>query len=287
MVKNLLQTTPNENQVQSKRSGDTALWVTCLISIILLLVVGGTLFLAPTFAQQYWPWPLAPFNTRLLGAVYLSAALPLMGYNSRPEVDSLRIVLPLFTCFTTYFLVVSMGHSSSFLARKSSHIWFFLYGADSFIGLFYCWRLRQHLRKRQRSLQPFKQLYKLQALILGLYGLGLILAAPLFGQKFWPWPLDLFHAHLYSGVFLSGALGFWLLSTRSTRRGRIWFGITQTFLGFLMVLGNWLVDQQVNKLDWLSFSPWLWQFIFLAFGCFGIWVVIQEQFLPASTTSND
>ncbi len=286
-VKHLLKMMPKENQIITKMSGPQALWVTWLISMILLLVVGGTLCVAPSFAQQYWPWPLAPFNTRLLGAVYLSAAIPLVGYISRPTVEKLRIVLPVFACFTTYFLLASMGHSSNFLTRKSSPIWFLLYGADSGIGLFYCWRLRRLLLKRDSAPQPFRALYQIQSLILVLYGLGLLLVAPLFGKQLWLWPIDLFHSHLYSGVFFTGALGMWLLSTCSTRRGRIWLGITQTFLGFSVVLGNWLVDLQVQTLDWLSLAPWLWQYLFFLFGCLGGWVVVQEQFLPAKSTASD
>ena len=264
-----------------------ALWITWLISSILLLVVGGALFLVPEIAQQYWPWQLAPFNTRLLGVVYLSAAIPLIGYVTRPRPDSLYFVLPLFACFTTYFLLVSMGHSSSFHARKSSHIWFFLYGADSFVGLLYCWRLRQHLQKQPSPPHHFMSLCQTQALILGLYGLGLLFAAPFFGQQLWPWPLDLFHSHLYSGVFFSGALGLWLLGARATGWGRFWLGMTQAVLGLSIVLGNWWVDQQVRKLDWSNFSPWLWQLVFLAFGCLGAWVALQAQFSSASSTAGD
>lgn len=253
------------------------LWITWLISTVLLLGVGGTLFFAPQLAKSYWPWELAPFNTRLFGAVYLSAAIPLISYIRWPKMDSLRLVLPIFACFTTYFFLVSIGHRDAFLARQSSSIWFFLYGADSFIGLFYCWRLRQHLFNSNK-LTRFAKLYQLQTLMLSLYGLGLLVLASLFGQQLWPWPLDLFHARLYSGVFFSGALGMGLLSASSTQLGRLSLGVTQAFLGFFTALGNWLVDQQVHKLDWTTASPWVWQLLFIAFGGLGVWVSIQELY---------
>lgn len=122
----------------------------------------------------------------------------------------------------------------------------------------------------------FATLYQLQALILGLYGLGLLLAAPLVGKQFWPWPLDAFHSHLYSGVFLAGALGMGLLRSCSSSFERLALGMTQAVLGFAIALGNWLVDKQVSKLDWTGLAPWLWQFAFLTFGGLGAWVVIQE-----------
>ncbi|MEM1367537.1 MAG: hypothetical protein AAGG02_05850 [Cyanobacteria bacterium P01_H01_bin.15] len=260
---------------QTSVSGLNVLWLTWLISTILLLGVGGTLFLKPAISLSYWPWLLAPFNTRVLGAVYLSAAIPLISSLIRPRKDSLYLVLAIFSCFTTYFLLVSIGHIASFSARKSSSIWFFLYGADSFIGLLFCWRSRRRLIRAGEP-SRFAKLYQFQALILGFYGLGLLLAAPLFGKQFWPWPLDEFHSHLYSGVFITGALGMGLLSVYSSRFGRLALGITQAFLGFAIALGNWLVDKQVSKLDWASLDPWLWQFVFLTFGGLGAWVVIQE-----------
>ncbi len=48
-----------------------------IISIILLVIVGGGLFFFPTFSQPRWLWPLAPFNTRFLGAIYLTALVSL------------------------------------------------------------------------------------------------------------------------------------------------------------------------------------------------------------------
>ncbi|PZD73850.1 hypothetical protein C1752_01840 [Acaryochloris thomasi RCC1774] len=259
-------------------SGLQVLWMTWLISTLLLLGVGGTLFFAPGIAQGYWPWSLAPFNTRLLGAVYLSAAIPLISYLIRPRMDNLQLVLPIFTCFTTYFLLVSMGYRSSFLARKSSSIWFFLYGADSAVGLFYCWRLRHYLL-HSGGLVRFVKLYQFQAIFLSLSGLGLLLA-PLLGMQFWMWPLDSFHSHLYSGVFLGGALGMGLLGAHSTHVGRIALGVTQAFLGVAIASGNWLVDQQVNKLAWNTIWPWFWQFAFLVFGALGGYLAIQELRAP-------
>lgn len=263
-----------------------AIWVTWLISFVLLLWVGGTLFCFPAIAQAYWPWPLTPFNTRFLGAVYLSAAIPLLGYLLRPRLELLRIILPLFACFTTYFFWVSIVHQASFLERKSSAIWFFLYGADSVVGLFYCWKLRHHLKIPLGSVS-IRNLFGVQALLLGVYGAGLLSMTQMIGNG-WPWPLDIFHSHLYSGVFLTAMVAmilwggrFWSdYPDRSSPRDypiskavNMIFGTTQLFFGLLIPTGIWMVDCHIQKLDWTSASPWLWQGIFLGFAGLGGWTL--------------
>ena len=264
---------------QSGVSGLQVLRGTWWVSVVLLLGVGGALLMLPELAGKFWPWSLAPFNTRLLGSVYLSAAIPLIAYVLRPQWAQLRITLPIFAWFTTFFLLVSMGHSDGFLARKSSHIWFWLYGADAFIGLFYCWRLRRSLWLQGGQSNDFSRLYQVQALILGGYGLGLLLLASWLGPL-WLWPLNAFHAHLYSGVFLAGAIAMMRLQSGSTVSERVVFGGTQAFLGVTAALGIWLVDQQVKMLDWSTFWPWIWQLIFLGFGGIGGMILSRELLFP-------
>lgn len=262
------------NSTQTQLALPKALWVTWFVSVLLLTLVGGTLLFFPAIAKAYWPWPLAPFNIRLLGAIYASAALPLIGYLLKPQLSYLRVILPIFACFTTFFLLVSIAHVGIFLPRKASAIWFFLYGADSFVGLYYCWHLRQQLM--MSTPKPHRpRLYRGQTLALGFYGLGLLLLAPIFG-KWWPWPLNPFHSHLYSGVFLTAALAMELLRDRASVRERLWFGMTQLCLGLLTFLGALVVDFEVQRLDWTFLSTWLWQLVFIGFTVIGGWILVKE-----------
>lgn len=243
------------------------------VSVVLLVLVGGLLLGAPSLIQPYWPWTLSPFNTRFLGAIYFSAAIPLWMMFFCRKSASLSVLLPVFTCFTVYLFLVSLGHLQSFQDRLASRLWFSLYGVDSALGALYCWRLRSHFR-RPRPDPPvwMRRVFQGQAVVLGGYGLGLLLGA----AKFWPWPLDGFHAHLYSGVFVTGSLASWLLSRGAIAPELSTFGLTQGCLGLLMGLGFWGVDRQVQKLNWTQVSPWLWQGLFLLFGMIGWGVVIHR-----------
>ncbi|PSB04578.1 hypothetical protein [Merismopedia glauca] len=253
------------------------LWITMLISVVLLLFVGGMLFFQPDLAKIYWPWKLTPFNTRFLGAIYLSAIIPLLFCLIRPQSAPLRIVLPMFAFFTTYLLVVSGLYTDNMISgKKSVPIWFFLYGMDSFAGIYYLWNTRKQVLKVGSGRSPkWCQLYRFQAILLGVYGLGLLLLAPIF-SSLWPWTLDSFHSHLYSGLFLASTLGLWLLSYSNLRSEHLMLNLTQAALGGLISIGLWVVDAQIHKLNWNSPNPWIWSSLFALFGLIGLLLSIFE-----------
>lgn len=254
------------------------LWITMFISVLLLIFVGGMLFFRPDVANIYWAWKLTPFNTRFLGAIYLSAIIPLLFCLINRRSAPLRIVLPLFAFFTTYLLIVSCAYIDNFYSgRTVSKVWFFLYGMDSFVGIYYMWSLRKHLfpwrgdfpagTLRERFRKWFR-VYRLEAIALAVYGIWLLILSPLVGN-FWAWNLDSFHARLYSGLFLASALGLWLLSYSSIAQEHLMLNLTQTVLGGLICIGLWVVDVEVGKINWNSLNPWIWSILFFLFSLTG------------------
>ena len=194
------------------------LWGTWMTSAVLLIVVGGALLFKPALAIQYWPWRLTPFNQRFLGAIYLSAAIPLLGYVIRPRLSVLRLLLPIFAFFTTYVFWMSLGYLGSFLVRTSSQIWLLLYGVVSVIGCCYCWKFRRYCRIPSGSITPLTYIYRGQACFLLVYGLGLLITPHVFAEKFWLWPLDQFHSHLYAGVFFDRRFDTGIFRTTRSKR---------------------------------------------------------------------
>ena len=96
-----------------------------LISIALLMLVGGGLFFFPQLLQPRWLWPLAPFNTRFLGAIYLSALVGLASLVVARRAALTRLIIPMMWVFTTVVLVVSCVQLQQFSAeRKATDIWF-------------------------------------------------------------------------------------------------------------------------------------------------------------------
>jgi hypothetical protein len=85
---------------------------------------------------------------------------------------------------------------------------------------------------------------------------------PAASVSFWPWPVDDFHARVYSAVFVSGAVGAYLLS----RIGAFWdfftIGVSHAAFGFFAILGTVLVDAVTHRVNWSSPGTWLWLALF-------------------------
>ncbi|WP_198016815.1 hypothetical protein [Rubidibacter lacunae] len=117
-----------------------------------------------------------------------------------------RPILPMLSAFLTQLIVVSFFYSDLFnFDRRATGLWFGLYLSDCLVGTYYLARLGGRLVPEDGRVEV-RRSHNLQALILGIYGVGLLLFPALF-SGFWPWPLDAFHGRLYSAIFISGAIG--------------------------------------------------------------------------------
>ena len=92
---------------------------------------------------------------------------------------------------------------------------------------------------------------------LGGYGL-LLLTVGSAVTGFWPWPVDDFHARIYSTVFLAPAVGALMLIRVGTLLEDRTLGATQVVSGALAVLGLLLVDANLHRANWSAPGTWLW-----------------------------
>ena len=107
------------------------LWGMALISSLLLLLVGGGLYFFPDFARSPSLWSLTPYNTRFLGAIYLTALVSLTLLLLTRRAVPARLIVPMMWVFTTVILLVSGSQIEQFdLNRRATAIWFWLYLAD-------------------------------------------------------------------------------------------------------------------------------------------------------------
>ena len=98
------------------------------IEAAVLVVVGFGLFFFPQIIRPQWAWDIAPFNTRLLGAIYLGAMVPVahMFYSGRWSPT--RLVLRAIFTFTFVVLVVSIYYLGRFdFSLPAVWAWFALY----------------------------------------------------------------------------------------------------------------------------------------------------------------
>ena len=252
---------PSKNAIQNPAASmPMPLVIMALISSLLLLLVGGSLFFFPEFARPRWVWSLTPFNTRFLGAIYLASLVALsMLLVTHRRALAIRLMVPMMWVFTTVVLVVSCLQIEQFdLTRRTTAIWFGVYAADCLGSSYYLWHYRKPIFTVSQPLPRRWQRYlQWQAAILGVYGFGLLLLPAQFGL-FWPWPLDALHCQLYSGMFLTGAAGAALLSRQATAMELWAFGLIQLTLSGLVLAGVVIVDITVRRINWGSFGNWAW-----------------------------
>ena len=188
------------------------------IEVVVLALTGFGLYFLPSVAADNWPWQLTPFNTRFLGAIYLSSLVPVATMFAIPRWFPAGIVLPPLLTFTFIVLVVSTVFSERFdFDRSSSWIWFALYvllPASSAWHL-YLYRDRERVGDSGSSSPAARYLALTLGGLLAVYGIALVVA-PEAATDFWPWNIDAFHARMYSAPFLAGAVGLLCLPPRST-----------------------------------------------------------------------
>ena len=111
-----------------------------------------------------------------------------------------------------------------------------------------------------------------QAAILGGYGL-LLLVLGAAATGFWPWPIDDFHARIYSTAFLTPAVGAVLLFRAGTRSEDRTLGATQLVSGVAAIVGFLVVDANLHKVSWDVAGTWLWLALCAAIAAVGVMLI--------------
>ncbi len=227
--------------------------------VALVVLVGAGLFFAPALVAPRWPWSLTPFNARFLGAVYLSELFAVVVAVTVNRWAPARLLVPQAVMFTAVVTVASLLHLDRFDPQRSvTWLWFVLYTVPLLILAYYLWRYR-HLPPAQPA--PPEHVWRLyllgQGAVLGLYGVGLFLAPGVF-STFWPWPIDSFQGQVYSAVFLTGALGSFLLARAAAPIEFLTMGLAQSIFGGFAIVGLAIVDAAVHRVTWSAPGTWLW-----------------------------
>ena len=114
-----------------------------LVETLVLVFAGFGLFLFPKATLSIWPWQMAPFNTRFLGAIYLGAMVPvgLMFFLGRWSPT--RPVLRAIFTFTFIVLIVSLLTSRQFDFKfLPTWGWFALYLSLPISAGYHLWLYR-------------------------------------------------------------------------------------------------------------------------------------------------
>ena len=201
-------------------------------AVILVLLVGAGLFFVPDLVKPRWPWPLAPFNARFLGSFYLAEMVAMVALLVWNRWSPARMILVMAFVFTLVVTATSLANLDLFnFGRKASWIWFAVYAGSAIVAGLFLWNARGTPPVAAAvSGAGWRRTFQLEAVVLALYGLGLLILPATF-SAFWPWKIDAFHAQTYSAIFITAATGTWLISSHAPREELVALGAAQLALG--------------------------------------------------------
>jgi hypothetical protein len=227
--------------------------------VILILLMGGGLFFVPDLVKPRWPWPLAPFNARFLGSFYLGemvAMAALFWWNRWSPARAILIMALVFTLIVTIASAIHLDHFN--FNRKNGWLWFIVYGGSVLVSAWFLWQARGTPPVASAVSGPgWRAYFALEGVLFGLYGVGLLLLPGVFAA-FWPWPTEVFHAQVYSAIFLAAGTGTALFAGHAPREELVALGAAQLVIGVLAILGLVITDAAVKRVDWSGAGTWAW-----------------------------
>lgn len=181
----------------------------------LVTLAGIQLFVFTERTDQYFAWTIdPPLTAAFLGAAYwASVAFEWAGARERHWANA-RITVPTVFVFTTMTLVVTLVHLDRFhlgpefgpVTRLVTWIWLLIYTTVPVLMAILWWsqgrRPGADPDPGERLPAPIRAVLAVHVVVLGGYGLGLLIA-PTTAAQWWPWALTPLTAR---------AIGAWLLS---------------------------------------------------------------------------
>jgi hypothetical protein len=230
--------------------------------LLFVLILGQALLLGqamvwPDRIAETLPWPATPLNARFVAALYCMGVVTALLALFAPTYAAVRMSLLLVFVLTGGLLVLTLPHLGEFTAKTFPYRWVAAYTIDAVVTGVVLWRLRGRGRPpAQHSLAvPLISAY---ATILGAIGL-VMLVAPSFAVRHWPWGLTTILAQVYSVFFLAFALGGWLVA-RDPRRETAWIYLTASLVAVLLIIGVSLAYPERFKPGlptWTWYAAWV------------------------------
>ncbi len=100
-----------------------------LIQGIVVILLGGLLFLIPTFMSTVWPWKVTPALAQMYAGPLLSYGLGSLLFSRQNTWIGIRAIIPGMFAFTATTIIVSFLHISLFsFTEIADLLWFVAFG---------------------------------------------------------------------------------------------------------------------------------------------------------------
>jgi hypothetical protein len=194
----------------------------------------------PALADNALPWPVPALHARFIGSMYLSGLALMLGAFRARTLEAVRIPTIMAAVWTGMLGLVSFLHIDQFEAWRSTvWFWFFAYVAFPVAGA----ALALKYRTGPAANRDLPGWISAGAAILSV--LCAVMAATLFfatgfAVPLWPWKITPFLAQIYSGPFLSYAIGALLVARSTTIRAVRWPLVSMALFVMLVLAASLL-----------------------------------------------
>lgn len=253
-------------------------WVRVFTGAALIVLIAGPLLLfAPQVIVPRWPWAIAPFNARFLGAIYVAELFSLGVLFIHNRWSPGRAAFAVAFVFTFVVSIASLIHLASFAGIRRTAVWLILYvGYAALTAGAFC------LYRGLPAVPPlavgarFGKIMQIAGALLVLYGIALFIL-PSVAAGFWPWGIDGMHGRIYSAVFLAPGIGLLLLASSAAREELLVGGVFMAGLGVFAIIALFLAHLQTGRASLLSPGTWAWLILFVAIGALGTQMIKASQ----------
>jgi hypothetical protein len=174
--------------------------------------------------QNGIPWFAPPLHARVIGAIYLSAAMFCFGSIFARSYAEVRVVMPMIATWTGAIFLVSLLYlTSADYRRPPIWIWFVAYLVYPLIALWFMWVHRSERDGAAGNMLPAwaRGYFLAQGIVLTTVA-ALLFVLPELMTKAWPWTLTPQLAQIYAGPILCyGVAGLLLGRARTDTEARI------------------------------------------------------------------
>ncbi len=187
--------------------------------------MGALFFLYPSLVINLWPWPVKELAARFLGAIFLAitfgcwSALRAKGWQRGKILPVVGGVFFGITAVITAFQILSEGVG---LIILSWNVFF----AVAAVGLFLVILRHGWYRRPQDNIatgRPAKTarfFFRIQTLVVGVFGTLMLFFPDLVQEQFWPWHVAVPTLQIFAALFLATCLAT-VWAVRQVDRGRI------------------------------------------------------------------
>jgi hypothetical protein len=253
-------------------------WVRVFTGAAMVVLIAGPLLLfAPQTIVPRWPWAMAPFSARFMGAVYFAELLSLAVLFINNRWSPGRAALVVAFVFTFVVSLASFIHLAAFVGARRTAVWFILYVGYAALSLGALLLYRQLPAVPALAIsERLTWIMQAAGVLLLLYGAALLIA-PAFSASFWPWSIEAFHGRVYSAVFLAPGVGLLLLASSAAREEHLVGGVFLAGLGIFAIVSLILAQLQTGRANFASIGTWIWLIAFAGIAALGIAMITASR----------